>query len=238
MSDPFTILYEEGPVLAVLKPAGVATQAPAPFDCMEVRVREWYREREGKSGNIYLGVPHRLDRPVSGVLLFARHVRAAQRISRQFEERRIEKVYWACTTGEVTPPEGTWVDHIKKVYGRPQAEIVPADDPLGREAILRYRTLGRTPYGSFLEIELVTGRTHQVRVQAAHRGWPILGDAFYGSQIPFGSQAVDERERAIGLHGRRIALVHPMTHRPIAVTAPLSEAWSGMTPPEIVDQGG
>jgi RluA family pseudouridine synthase len=225
MTSPLTILYEDGPVLAVLKPAGIATQAPAPFDSMEVRVRAFYKEREAKSGNVYLGVPHRLDRPVSGVLLFARHVRAAQRISRQFEERRVKKVYWACLAGEVTPMEGTWTDRIKKVYGHPRAEIVPPDDPAGRLATLSYRTMGRTAYGSFLEIALVTGRTHQVRVQAATRGWPVLGDAFYGSTIPFGPQHVDERLRAIALHGRSLSFEHPMTRESVTVIAPVPADW-------------
>ena len=89
MEMPLDILYDDGPCLVVNKPAGVLTQAPAGIDSMEVRVKEFYREREGKEGNIYLGLPHRLDRPVTGAIVFARHVRAAQRLSSQFENRTV-----------------------------------------------------------------------------------------------------------------------------------------------------
>src|SRR5687768_18255386 len=89
------ILYDSGPCLVVNKPPGVLTQAPAGIDSLEVRVKAYYREREQKEGNIYLGLPHRLDRPVSGAIVFARHVRAAQRLSSQFENRTVTKVYWA-----------------------------------------------------------------------------------------------------------------------------------------------
>ena len=95
------ILYDNGPCLVVNKPAGVLTQAPAGIDSMEVRVKAFYREREEKEGNIYLGLPHRLDRPVSGAIVFARHVRAAQRLSSQFENRTVTKVYWAVVEGDV-----------------------------------------------------------------------------------------------------------------------------------------
>jgi 23S rRNA pseudouridine1911/1915/1917 synthase len=97
------ILYEAGPCLVVLKPAGVATQAAPGIDSMEVRVKRFLKAREGLSGDIYLGVPHRLDRPVSGVLLLARHTRAARRISQQFENREVRKVYWAC--GDMAGPD-------------------------------------------------------------------------------------------------------------------------------------
>src|SRR3954468_9790405 len=101
------ILYDDGPCLVVNKPAGVLTQAPEGIDSMEVRVKAFYREREGKEGNIYLGLPHRLDRPGAGGIVFARHVRAAQRLSRQFEDRTVTKVYWAIVEGNVQLEEAT-----------------------------------------------------------------------------------------------------------------------------------
>jgi 23S rRNA pseudouridine1911/1915/1917 synthase len=222
------ILYESGPCLVVLKPAGLATQAAPGIDSMEVRVKQFLKAREGLAGDIYLGVPHRLDRPVSGVLLLARHTRAARRISKQFENREVRKVYWACVAGQVEPPAGTWCDQIKKIYGHPRAEIVPPDDPEGRAAVLHYRARGQTPWGSWLEIELETGRTHQIRVQAASRGWPVLGDAFYGSTIPFGIQHEDERLRSIALHGRSIGFRHPMTREEVTVEAPLPLEWRAL----------
>jgi 23S rRNA pseudouridine1911/1915/1917 synthase len=227
----FEIIYENGPVLGVVKPAGVATQAPAPFESLETRIKDYLREREGKTGNLYLAVPHRLDRPVSGAMVFARHVRAARKISTQFEERRVKKTYWALVAGAVTPERATWTDHLRKVYGHPQAEVVPADHPEGREAVLHYevRGQGRSPSGeviSWLQVHLETGRTHQVRIQAASRGWQILGDELYGSQIPFGPVVVEPREHAIALHARSLALLHPMTQVPIELVAPVPGYWN------------
>ncbi len=226
----FEIIYEQGPVLGIVKPAGIATQAPAPFESLETRIKDYLREREGKTGNLYLAIPHRLDRPVSGAMVFARHVRAARKISTQFEERRVKKVYWALVAGQVTPERGTWRDHLRKVYGHPQAEVVPAEHPEGREAILHYEVhgIGEAANGAkatWLSVQLETGRTHQIRIQAASRGWPILGDALYGSQVEFGPAVSNERERAIALHARSLSLLHPMTRAPIELVASPPEYW-------------
>lgn len=226
-------LYDRGPCFVLNKPPGLATQAPPAFDCLEVRLKAFLKEREGKTGEIYLGVPHRLDRPASGAIVFARHARAAQRISAQFERRTVEKVYWACVAGVVEPEAGEWRDHIAKIYGHPQAEIVPPDHPHGREAVLRYRTLGRFDWGAWLEVELETGRTHQVRVQAAARGFPVLGDAQYGSTTLFGPQDVEPRLKAIALHARRLAFRHPMLDERVDVTAPLPACWGELALPQV-----
>ena len=220
---PFKLLYESGPVIVVLKPAGLLTQAPPGIDCMELRVRTWIKSREQKAGNFYLGVPHRIDRPVSGVLVFARNVRAARRISKQFENRQVRKTYWACVAGLVEPAEGTWEDSLLKVQGEPRATVVDAGHPDARPARLHYRTLGQTAEGSWLEIELETGRTHQIRIQAASRGHPVLGDTnCTASRRAFGVQHEDERLRAIALHGRTIEFRHPMNREPVQVVAPLA----------------
>src|SRR4051812_47363919 len=241
------ILYDNGPCLVVNKPAGVLTQAPAGIDSMEVRVKAFYREREGKEGNIYLGLPHRLDRPVSGAIVFARHVRAAQRLSNQFENRTVTKVYWAIVEGDVQPDEGRWTDHLHKRHGMPQSIVVPEGDPRGKIAVMRYRVLGRLHIAepswvgsgavesnadqdgrarcTWLEVELETGRTHQIRVQCASRNHPVIGDAQYGSTRVFGEQFDDERLRAIALHARQLGFNHPMTNEPVDVIAPLSSAW-------------
>jgi len=227
------ILYESGPCLAILKPAGVATQAPGGIDSMEVRVKRFLAEREGRTGNVYLGVPHRLDRPVSGVLVLARHARAAKRLARQFEHRTIKKVYWACVEGFVEPPSGTWRDCVEKIPNVPQAKLT-AWDPSGgcrnggREAVLHYRVRGATTHGSWLEIELETGRYHQIRVQAASRGHPVLGDELYGGRIPFGPPRDDPRQRPIALHARQLSFLHPMTKEPVTVVAPLPDAWQSL----------
>lgn len=225
--DPgFSILYDEGPCLIVNKPAGLLTQAPLGIDSLEFRVKRFIKQREGKTGEVYLGVPHRLDRPVSGAIAFARHVRAARKISEQFEGRMVQKTYWAVVGGEVAAAEGTWTDFVKKIDGEPRTVVVNQDDPLGKIAILHYRFLQSLPQGTLLEIELETGRTHQIRVQCSSRGLPLLGDTLYGSPATFGPWNDDERARLISLHARRLSLRHPMTREPIDVLAPLPQLWT------------
>ncbi len=152
----------------------------------------------------------------------------ARRISEQFEGRLIKKVYWACVEGHVSPERGTWTDRLRKIQGEPRAQVVAEDDPEGRPAVMHYRVLAAGGFGSWLEIELETGRTHQVRVQAASRGHPVLGDAFYGAETAFGPVCDDERLRAIALHARSLAFRHPMTQERVEVTAPLPDAWQSL----------
>jgi 23S rRNA pseudouridine1911/1915/1917 synthase len=224
------ILYDEGPVLVVNKPAGVLTQAPAGIDSLEVRVKEFYRQREGKpaDANIYLGLPHRLDRPVSGAIVFARHVRAAQRLSTQFENRTVTKSYWAFVEGAVSPDEGTWTDYLHKRHGMAQAEVVDASHPAAKHAVLHYRVLWRGAQGTWQEIELETGRTHQIRVQAASRGHAVAGDSQYGSTQSFGDPALELRDRPIALHARHLGFRHPMTDESADVVAPLPRDWEAL----------
>jgi 23S rRNA pseudouridine1911/1915/1917 synthase len=238
---PLEILFDSGPCLVVNKPPGVLTQAPAGIESLEVRVKEFYRQREEKQGNIYLGLPHRLDRPASGAIVFARHVRAARRLATQFENRTVTKVYWALVEGDVQPDEGTWTDHLHKRHGMAQSIVVAADDPRGKLAVMHYRVLtrgyiadpawvgepgqgGRAEY-SWLEVQLETGRTHQIRVQCASREFPIVGDRQYGAKQVFGEQFEDERQRAIALHARQLGFNHPMTGEAVDVVAPPLAAW-------------
>ncbi|QDU26313.1 tRNA pseudouridine synthase C [Anatilimnocola aggregata] len=221
----FTVLYDEGPCLVVNKPAGLLTQAPLGIDSLELRVKRFIKQCEGKTGEIYLGVPHRLDRPVSGAIVFARHVRAARKISEQFEGRTVSKTYWALVGGQVAEPQGTWTDFLKKIDGEPRTVIVDEHDVGGKLAILHYRVIQVLPHGTLLEIELETGRTHQIRVQCSSRGLPLLGDTLYGSPATFGPWSNDERERFISLHARNLKLKHPMTREPIDINAPLPPLW-------------
>ena len=224
----FDLLYEEGPCLAVGKPSGVLTQAPPGIDSLEVRIKAFLNRRANRLEDIYLGVPHRLDRPASGAMVFALEPQATRRLAAQFEARTVRKTYWVCVAGQVQPSDGTWTDFVRKIPGRPKAEVVDQGHPEGRQAILHYRTLGSTASGSWLEIELETGRMHQVRIQAASRGHPVLGDFEYGSTIPFGPQHDDWRLRAIALHARTLSFRNPLTRQRIAITAPLPEAWRAL----------
>jgi len=220
----FQILYEQGRCLVVNKPPGVLTQAPPGIDSLEVRVRA-YLGREGSEEEVYLGVPHRLDRPASGALLLAKDLRTTRKLGAQFEHRRVHKIYWACVAGTVSPDTGRWEDFLYKVAGEARAEVVAAGHPEGRHAALHYRVLKTFDWGTWLEIELETGRTHQIRIQAASRGHPVLGDKQYGSNTAFGPQFEDERLQAIALHARRLTFRNPETRETVAVEAPVEDYW-------------
>lgn len=221
----FHILDEDGPFLIVSKPGGVLTQAPPEIDSMEVRVKRYLKERDSREGRVYVGVPHRLDRPVSGAMVFGTNARSTARLSEQFRGRLVEKTYWALVEGDVHPDQGTWTDYLRKVPGQARSEVVDAAHAEGRDAVLHYQVLERRDGISWLQIELETGRTHQIRVQAAWRGHAIIGDEFYGASTPFGPETFDQRQRWIGLHARTLSIGHPKTRERIEATAPLSEHW-------------
>ncbi len=229
-----TILHDDSSLLAVLKPAGISTQAPRGIDSLEARVRQLLREQAETAGQsadeLYLGLPHRLDRAASGVILLGLTRRAARIISRQFERRQVRKSYWACVEGTIEPATGTWIDFVHKVPDEPRVEIVAADVTGAQRAVLHYKTLRTIPLegdrrGTLLEIELETGRMHQVRVQAASRGHSILGDALYGATVPFGRETADPRARAIALHAWSISFRHPESNETLTVSAPPTQDW-------------
>src|SRR5438874_3962687 len=226
------ILYEDNHCLAVAKPAPLLTQGVPPgIPTLERMVKDYIKERYHKPGNVYLGIPHRLDRPVSGVVLFARNTKAAQRLAEQFQTRQVRKIYWAGVEGAVEPSEGVWEDWLLKVREEARTERATADTPGARHAVLRYRRLQAGRQGSLVEIEPETGRMHQIRVQAALRGWPVLGDVQYGSSLPFGPAADMPRDRVIVLHARRLTFLHPIRYEPITVTAPLPDYWNSLIAP-------
>jgi 23S rRNA pseudouridine1911/1915/1917 synthase len=227
--DGFEILYEEGPCLAISKPGGLLTQAPPHIDSLEQRLRAYLQWRDAKPGRIYLGLPHRLDRPVSGVLLFARHVRAARRLSTQFERRMVTKHYVALLEGALDE-QGEWVDHVRKIPDVARGEITDAAHPDARVARLRYRVLYRMTGYTCVDIELDTGRYHQIRVQAGARQHAVVGDVLYGARRAFGPVVSDERERCIALHARSLRFYHPMTHETRTVLAPWPAYWQDHAP--------
>ena len=214
-----------GPCLIVNKPGGLLTQGPPGIDSLEMRIKSFVKLRDNKTGKVYLGVPHRLDRPASGVMLFARHVRAAKRLAAQFQDRTVEKKYWAIVQGQVAEESGRWVDHLRKLPDQAKSEICAESDAGGQLATLRFEVLERNEKCSWLEIQLETGRTHQIRLQSAHRGHPIIGDELYGSSIPFGPATPDKRKKWIALHAREITFNHPMQDERLCMTAPLWEHW-------------
>lgn len=221
----FDLLYENGPCLVVNKPGGLLTQGPPGIDSLEVRVKQFLKERDRKTGNIYLSVVHRLDRPVSGALILCKHVRAARRVAEQFQRREIEKTYWALVEGHVAEQSGTWTDFLRKIPDVAMAERVEPDHPDAKKAVLHFRRLAEMPGRSLLEIRLETGRMHQIRLQAAVREHAILGDHLYGNATPFGPATDDPRRRWIALHACRLRFRHPMTREWVAIDAPPPSPW-------------
>lgn len=224
MSD-LRILFEDNHCIAVAKPAGLLTQGPSGVPSLEALVKAYIKEKHAKPGNVYLGVPHRLDRPVSGVVLFARNSKAADRLAEQFRERRVVKVYWGAAEGIVTPDESVWEDWVRKVPDEARAEKAEAGAAGAKLAVLRYRVLQAIAGGTLVEFQPQTGRMHQIRVQAAVRGHPLFGDVLYGSTQAFGPPADVPRDRIIALHARGLTFLHPLRYEPITLTAPLPAVW-------------
>lgn len=230
-SEDLLILRENW--LAVNKPGGVLTQAPPGIDSVELRVFRWRQPPAGGGDNAgpYVGIPHRLDRPVSGVLLVGLSRNMTRKLAELFQRREVSKHYWAVVEGEVAEEAGSWSDFMRKIPDEARSEIVPAEHPDAQLAVLNYRVLGRGPGMTWLRIELETGRTHQIRLQCSARGFPIIGDDLYGSRTLFGPQTPDLRERWIGLHARRLSFREPggQAGQMMNLVAPLYAPWKAVT---------
>ena len=217
---PLDILYEDNHCLAIAKPSGVVSaHYQGEEETLDRAVKAYLKERYQKPGNVFLGVVHRLDRPVSGVLLFARTSKAAARLSEQFREGTIDKVYWAVVEGDLEKSAGTLEDWLRKDKEVGRVEVVEPRTRGARQALLHFQRRGGYQGLTWVEVRPQTGRTHQLRVQLAHHGFPIYGDAKYGSIHTFG--------RAIGLHARALTFLHPVRYEPITLTAELPRNWRG-----------
>jgi 23S rRNA pseudouridine1911/1915/1917 synthase len=220
MQEQLSVLYEDNHCLAIAKPAGaLSTHFAGGEETLDRAAKRYLKAKYHKPGNVFLGVVHRLDRPVSGVLLFARTSKAAARLAEQFREGTVEKVYWAVVEGDVAPAEGDLEDWLKKDRAAGRVEVVGPDTPGARRARLHYRRLASQGGLTWLEVRPRTGRTHQLRVQLAHRGHPVYGDARYGSAHPFG--------RGIALHARSLTFLHPTRREPVTLTAEVPRPWRG-----------
>lgn len=217
------ILFEDNHCLAVNKPAGLLAQGDVTG---EPSLIDWARAdlkvRFQKLGNVYVGLVHRLDRPVSGVVLLAKTSKAAGRISAQFREGTVEKVYWAVVEGNCAGAGGEWIDTLWKDERRNVARVVPKGTPGGQEARLTVRILERWANTTTLELRPVTGRSHQLRIQLASRGLPILGDRKYGATSVV--RALDGGHR-IALHARGLTFRHPTRTEAISLLAPVQADW-------------
>lgn len=224
MSSALEILLEDEHCLAVVKPAGQFVQgtwAPPGEETLEQAVRAHLDPLD--PGSAYVGIVHRLDRVVSGVLIWAKTRKAARRLSTQFERRKVVKEYWAIVEQSSDPleNEGTWSHWLTSAGVSGVVRTVAAGTPGAREAITRFElaTAAQIPPGlCWLRLWPETGRTHQLRVQASVQGMPILGDATYGSAKTFA--------RGIALHARSLRVRHPTLQTPMVLTAPLPASWA------------
>jgi 23S rRNA pseudouridine1911/1915/1917 synthase len=206
------LLYEDNHCVAAFKPAGLLTVGDRTGDVSLVDlVRDDLRRRYQKPGNVFVGVVHRLDRPVAGVVLFARTSKAASRLAEQFRTGRVSKVYQALVEGRVTTPAGELVDRLVKDRQTNIVRRVTAPSRQSRESSLTFRRLKTFRETTLLEIEPRTGRSHQIRVQLAAAGYPIVGDRKYGSKRPFAE--------GIALQAVRLVFEHPVRKVPITVEA-------------------
>jgi 23S rRNA pseudouridine1911/1915/1917 synthase len=215
------VLYEDNHLLAIAKPPGLPTQgAAAGRPSLVMLAKQYLKRKYRKPGNVYLGVVSRLDSPTSGVVVLARTSKAAARISQQFRQRKVAKIYWAIVEGLVEPPSAECIEWVAKDERLQRMAVVPKTRSGAQEARLSYRRLKKFRGTSLLEIVLNTGRKHQIRVQLADRGYPVVGDRKYGSERKFG--------HGIALHCRRLVIEHPIKHTPIELIAPLPRAWQAL----------
>lgn len=218
---PVDVLYLDNHLLVVDKPAGMLSQEDRTGDLDVVTwAKAEIKQRFNKPGNVFVGLVHRLDRPVSGVMVLARTSKAAGRLSDQFRRRVIDKRYLAIVEGTLAGT-GEAIDWLLK---GPTGTVnrVPANTPGAKEARLRWRQLASTARYTLVEVKLMTGRAHQIRVQLAGMGTPIVGDLRYGASGPLGDG------HGIALHAVRLTLEHPTRKEPMTwVSAPPS-SWRGM----------
>jgi len=217
MFRPEDILYEDNHLLVVNKHCGDLVQPdPSGESALEDQIKAYIKRRDAKPGGVFLGVVHRIDRPVSGAVLFAKTSKALTRLNEMIREGRIGKFYWAVTEQAPDPEQGELHHYIlrdgrtnrSKAYAAPRADA--------KEARLRYRLLGASTNYSLVEVELLTGRHHQIRAQLAAAGCPIKGDLKYGARR-------SNPDGGISLHSRRMEFAHPVSREPLSITAPVPE---------------
>ncbi len=209
------ILYEDNHLIVVNKHAGDLVQSdPQGSEALEGWLKEYIRRRDAKPGAVFLGVVHRIDRPVSGAVLFAKSSKALTRLNGMIREGRIGKSYWAIVERTPEPEEGELRHYIVRDAAANRSRACDAPRAGAKEARLRYATLARSDRYTLLGIELLTGRHHQIRAQLARVGCPIRGDLKYGARR-------SNPDGGISLHSRAIRFDHPVRHEPVEVVAPV-----------------
>ncbi len=210
--EKLQILYEDNHLIAVYKPAGILVQGDISHEISLLdMVKDYIKKQYNKPGEVFLGLVHRLDRPVGGVVLFARTSKSASRLSVQWRQRSLTKIYWALVHGKMPQPSGRLTSYLKK--RRQKVSLTDETHKRAQEAALTYSTLFVRGKVSLLEVHLHTGRKHQIRVQLAAEGCPIVGDRKYG--------APDRREDGtICLVAKSLTFMHPTRPETMYIEAP------------------
>jgi 23S rRNA pseudouridine1911/1915/1917 synthase len=217
-SQELTVLYEDNHLLVLDKPAMVSTMgAEEGEDSLFVRAKAYLREKYAKPGNVYLGVVSRLDKPVTGAVVFARTSKAASRLSESFRSHLVVKHYLAIVPAGWVPVVGRLDDWVQRNETLERMVRCSPNAPEGQQASLSFRIVGGTGGETILAIRLHTGRRHQIRLQLSSRGFPILGDTKYGSQRKF--------PRGIALHSAELLFPHPTQDRLIHIPCRLPPSW-------------
>jgi 23S rRNA pseudouridine1911/1915/1917 synthase len=222
------ILHEESHFLIIDKPVGLFSQAAPGIPSVQTVLEEQLKIRDQHDGTPFVGLPHRLDRGTSGVMLIARNQRALKRFGEQFQSRKIGKYYLATVAGTLSEECEQWSDYVRKIQDQPRAEVCAPEDENAKLAQLTARRLANTGNASLLLIKLHTGRMHQIRIQAASRAMPLLGDEVYGGNAYFIENQVQDAtvdQKVLGLHAMRLEIRHPQTAKPLAFTATPPTFW-------------
>ena len=192
------ILYEDNSIIVVIKPRGILSQSDiSNEEDMLSLLKDYIKEKYRKPGKVYLGLVHRLDKPVSGIMVFARNSKSAARLSKQIQDKQMQKYYYAVIHGIMSQKEGILVDKIEKIDNKK----VLLNTKNGKEAKLEYKVINEKESLSFLDIHLLTGRYHQIRLQFSSRGYPLYGDQLYGSKV----------KDDIALFAYKLSFYHPIT---------------------------
>ncbi|MBR3897176.1 MAG: RluA family pseudouridine synthase [Bacteroidaceae bacterium] len=212
-----TVVYEDNHIIVVNKAASEIVQGDKTGDIpLSDTVKAYLKEKYQKPGNVFVGVTHRLDRPVSGLVVFAKTSKALSRLNDMFRVGDVHKVYWAIVKNEPKQLEGELVHWLVRNEKQNKSYAYDREVKDAKKAILKYRMIGKSDNYTLLEVELMTGRHHQIRCQLAKMGCPIKGDLKYGSPR-------SNLDGSICLHARRISFVHPVSRLPIELEAPLPE---------------
>lgn len=218
------VVYEDNHIIIVYKQSGEIVQGDKTGDKpLSDTVKEWIKVRYNKLGNVFLGVVHRLDRPVAGLVMFGKTSKATSRLNAMFREGQVHKTYWAIVSGTPKADEATLDNWLVRNEKENKSYAYDHEVPNSKHALLRYKVIARSDNYTLLAVDLLTGRHHQIRCQLAHAGMPIKGDLKYGARR-------SNPDGSISLLSHRMSFVHPVSKKTIDITSPVpnDNLWHAM----------